>query len=319
MSGAVSAFYEHLIARELDEAAESARALEPEDLYLATARFAVLAYAPSQHAKRAVMAARAVHDLRDELGERWVDLVVECARYVAESRQPWSEPPILDPPAWSERGMLDDLARLAREGDRLGAERWLASRLSDSSLRDELSGACDGDALLMAVTAFALESLLGAKGRFALLRMPIAEIVAEPSSLTWGGPPGPQSPDVHVRRPRPSESRESGGDARLVRTWTSALRDLIDVCIASRGSIESVYDVLLFDARYTPFEKGKPINGATRLEPYRLARDYAQTLIAHAAARRLHSAFPDADVRGFLASVHDNLQNGESFADWSFA
>jgi hypothetical protein len=44
-----------------------------------------------------------------------------------------------------------------------------------------------------------------------------------------------------------------------------------------------------------------------------LARDYAQTLIAHA------TPIP-ANLRDdFLAAVHHNLAHGESFADWSFA
>jgi hypothetical protein len=97
-----SALYEPLIERDLDAIPAAARAFaaehSPEELWIAIARFAVLAYAPSQHAKRAVMACRAAHDLRDELGERWVDMIIECARYAAESRQPWSEPPILDMP-----------------------------------------------------------------------------------------------------------------------------------------------------------------------------------------------------------------------------
>jgi hypothetical protein len=53
---------------------------------------------------------------------------------------------------------------------------------------------------------------------------------------------------------------------------------------------------------------------APRLEPYRLARDYAQTLIAHSVARTLPSR---ADQ--FLRAVHHNLEHGESFAEWSFA
>jgi hypothetical protein len=51
------------------------------------------------------------------------------------------------------------------------------------------------------------------------------------------------------------------------------------------------------------------------LEPYRLARDYAQTLIAHHYASRL----PPDLARQLLHAVHHNLEHGESFADWSFA
>jgi hypothetical protein len=51
------------------------------------------------------------------------------------------------------------------------------------------------------------------------------------------------------------------------------------------------------------------------LAPYRLARDYAQTLLAHHYARRL----PPELAEQLLHAVHHNLQHGESFADWSFA
>ena len=79
------------------------------DLFLAVARFAVLAYAPSQHAKHALLAALSAYDVREQLGDRWDELLVECAIYAAQSRQPWSEPPILDPPALdaNQRGDID--------------------------------------------------------------------------------------------------------------------------------------------------------------------------------------------------------------------
>ena len=50
------------------------------------------------------------------------------------------------------------------------------------------------------------------------------------------------------------------------------------------------------------------------LAPYPLARDYAQTLIAHSIAHKL-----PARQHEFLAAVHHNLEHGESFAEWSFA
>jgi hypothetical protein len=58
------------------------------------------------------------------------------------------------------------------------------------------------------------------------------------------------------------------------------------------------------------------VRGASRdaLAPYPLARDYAQTLIAHSIAHTL-----PARQQEFLAAVHHNLEHGESFAEWSFA
>jgi len=38
-------------------------------------------------------------------------------------------------------------------------------------------------------------------------------------------------------------------------------------------------------------------------------------LIAHAHSRRL----PPTQAQSLLAAVHENLERGESYADWSFA
>jgi hypothetical protein len=144
--------YEPLIERDLPAIPAAVRSFLDEhsvhDLFLAVARFAVLAYSPSQHSKRAVMACRAAWDLRDAYGERWPDLLTECARYAAEARQPWSEPPILD-----------------------------AIEVPDEE--DLRAKAVGGDALLMLNTALALVPILGEKGRGALLRMPSQELEAD--------------------------------------------------------------------------------------------------------------------------------------------
>ena len=79
MSGATSALYEPLIERDLDAIPAAARTFcashSEEELWIAVARFAVLAFTPSQHSKRAVMAVRAAR----EVGLSF-DLIVACAR-----------------------------------------------------------------------------------------------------------------------------------------------------------------------------------------------------------------------------------------------
>jgi hypothetical protein len=231
-----TALYEPLIERELDAIVPAARAFAEEhsleELWAAVARFAVLAYAPSQHGKRAVMAARAAHDLPT------FELVVECARYAAESRPPWSEPPIFE-------------------------ERELPSY-------EELRVHARGDALLMLDTAIALEQLLGSKGRAALVRM----VTSEPES-------------EHPAEP---------------------LDLLLDRAIASNGAVDAVRNVFVAAAGLPPLRDAVP------LEPYPLARDYAQTLIAHSVARTLPSRAEE-----LLAAVHYNLEFGESYAEWAFA
>nr|MDQ3280950.1 hypothetical protein [Acidobacteriota bacterium] len=185
MRGATSALYEPLIERNLGAIPAAVqtflRSHSPSDsedeLWIAIARFAVLAYAPSQHAKRAVMAVRAAREVRDELGEQFVNMLTECARYAASSRLPWSEPPLLDPPPIdpAESMTLDALREAIAAGDRFRAERWLAARVEDAA--SELAKIATGDARLMLDTAMALEVHVGEKGRFALLRMVIAELL----------------------------------------------------------------------------------------------------------------------------------------------
>lgn len=142
----IEELYAPLLERDLVAIPRAARAYaaahSSEALWIAAARFAVLAYAPTQHAKRAVLACRATHALRAELGDRWLDAIIECACYAAQSRLPWSEPPIFeDVPAQS----FDDIH-------------------------------ANGDALLMLDAARALLPLLGEKGLPALQHMVLAEL-----------------------------------------------------------------------------------------------------------------------------------------------
>ena len=234
-----SELYEPLLERDLDAIPAAARAFADahslDELYLTIARFAVLAYAPSMHSKRAVMACRAAHVLRDACGERWIDWIVECARYAAESRQPWSEPPI-----------IEEIAPISRE---------------------ELERNAGDDALLMIDTAFALVPILGEKGKSALLRMPLMEL----------------------------EGEQTRSPSRPIKT-------LIDRAIESGGAIEDVSRVLVANRSGGLKPTAPPV--------YHLARDFAQTLLAHVHA-------PNYRRDEFLAAVLDNLAHGEDFSEWS--
>jgi hypothetical protein len=181
-----------------------------------------------------VLACRATHALREELGDRWLDMIVECARYAAESRPPWSEPPILDAIETSSWPSLDDVE-------------------------------AKGDALLMLDAVRALLPLLGEPGRPALQRMVMEEL--------------------------PGESAEGALDP-------SGSPDSVQVVFWRAASLPELRAVT-----------GRP------LDPYRLARDYAQTLLAHFYARRLR----DDEAAALLAAVHHNLAHGDSYADFSFA
>ncbi|HYH07495.1 MAG TPA: hypothetical protein VEK11_10605 [Thermoanaerobaculia bacterium] len=257
----MNALYEPLIERDHETFARAARAFaeshSPDELWIAVTRFAVLAYAPSQHSKRAVMACRAAYAFRNS--DVFVPLTLECARYAADSRQPWSEPPILEPPSHPAPSL---------EGDRVAAEAWLGQHLSDAEVT--LREVVKGDARLMLDAALALEQPLGAKGRYALLRMVISELFTETDDPT-------ESLDVLISR-----------------------------AIATHGAPDAVRAVFVRNA-------GVPPAGPVASPPplYQLARDYAQTLIAHTISVPRYAEF--------LSAVHDNLEHGDNYADWSFA
>jgi hypothetical protein len=286
MTGATSALYEPLIERDLERIPDAVRAFRAahssQELWEAVTRFAILAYAPSQHAKHAVLACLSAYDLRDAAD--FDALVLECARYTAEARQPWSEPPIFEPPPPSD-GSLDELRAAIAKGDRLRAERWLSARL-DSPDEDLLTVAREdlsdyGHKAIVTNAALRLASLLGAKGKYVTLRIAVWELVAY---------------------------RGAGG---VVET---DIERLIERAVAEGGSPESMHAVYLYDA----LRDASPPSSAQSFPtpaPYRLAKDCGSLLKAHAVARRLHT--PNA--HRLIAAAEHNLAHGVSFEDFSFA
>jgi len=299
--------YEALLER--DEAA-TRRAVEDfgddDELFLAVARFAVLAYAPSQHAKHAFLACLAAHDLREELGASYREMLTECAIYAAGSRLPWSEPPILDPPQVDEE---PDLDAAIRDGDRLAAEHWLAFHLDDPQLEQLYFEAASRDfedlgmKLIVSRAAWRLVPILGEKGRFALLRTGVYE---------WTAYRG----ETFVERGVPVDREQ-------------VIARLVAEVIEEHGSLIPTHNMFLLDAALgtsaearvleflcgtdTPVCAPGAQTGVSVLHPYRLARDYAQTLIAHAVAKRI----PQANA--MLPAVHENLDQSTGFEEWSFA
>ena len=264
------------------------------------ARFAILAYAPSLHAKHAVIAALAAHHAREAYGDRWDDLLIECARYTAESRQPWSEPPILDPAP--VEGTVPELRDAVMARDRPGAETWLAAHLEDPDNELFAVAAEDFEDLGMKVivtdAAIQLSHILGERGRYAALRIAVWEMTAAPSG----------------KLPPEASSHTEAADLRS---------RLVDNALAENGSIESVQAVFLFDAakgrnifdRVCGYLATLPLRDAPAVTEkkievpiYRLARDYGQHL----------RAFASGDKRLQIATAF-NLENAQSFVDWSLA
>jgi hypothetical protein len=267
-----------------------------EELFRTIAHFAVLAYAPSQHSKHAMISCLSAWELREDLGSRWDDLLAECAIYAAASRQPWSEPPITDPPALEpgQRGDIDELRESVAALDRLRGERWLSSRYRDRDFaRDFFTVATDdfedlGHKLIIAVTAWKLAKIFPP---FAVLRTAIWEMTAY------------------------------RGDAR-----SPVTDDVVERMIANRGEMESAHAVFLYDAaRETgdaeifrrvagsrlPVPGHEPGTG-NRQPIYRLARDCGGYLKSCIVAKRL------GDARIAEAAKY-NLDHASSFEDFSFA
>ena len=105
--------YEPFIERDLvaipAAVAEFRAAHSAEETWTSVTRFAVLTFAPSQHSMHALLTCLSVWDLREGLA--FDDAITQCAIYAAASRQPWSEPPMLDPPkiAADQRGDVEEL------------------------------------------------------------------------------------------------------------------------------------------------------------------------------------------------------------------
>lgn len=319
-----SALYTPLIERDDARIPQAVRTFADahgfDELWLAITRFAVLAFAPSQHAKHALLSCLAAHDLREESGDRWQDLLIECARYAAGSRQPWSEPPILEPPPGdpADGRDLDQLRAAIASRDRLAAEHWLAARLDSPTLTDDLYTVAGedfedlGHKLIVSVGAVRLANLLGEKGRFAALRVALWEMTGY-SGETFHG-----SSDVDPR---------------------DLLQSLVANAVAEEGSIESAHAVFLLDAaletnnptvlrrtsRWLESDRTRSpsaprvANAAPQPPIYSLARDYAAFLKARAVASRLGKRFADVDMTPFVDAVALNLEQAPSFEDWSFA
>ena len=267
--------YEALIERDIAAIPDAVRAFRDEhgseETYKWIGRFAVLAYAPSQHGKHAVLACLAAWALRDQ--PYFDDVVTQCAIYAAESRQPWSEPPILSPPALDadQRGDLGELREAIAASDRLRGERWLAKRLDDGDLaRDYFAAAADdfedlGHKLIVADAAWRLVPILGEHGRFAALRLGIWEMCA------YRG-------ETYVERGKVAEDLD---------------QRLIDHFLANDGDLESAHALFLLEAARGKEIEPRVRDFLTRDEPapvrrspfpvpsppvYKLSRDYAEYL-----------------------------------------
>lgn len=323
---AVSLLYEPLIERDLEaipsRAAEFAAAEGDQALFEAVARFAYLAYSPSQHGKHTLLAVMAAHDLREPLGDRFVELLAECAIYAAQSRQPWSEPPITDPPVVTDPDA--PLSRALDSRSRELGEQWLSARWRSEKFGEELFASAAqnladfGHNVTVAAGVWRLAGLLGPADRYPLLRVALFEWLSRDE----------------MESPRPS---------RL--SLAETMRAVSRAVISEKGSLISFHLLELMDAALTAFESTghkeildevmgfvvsqlDAFNGdeARSLPPpsvedciYRLGRDYAGVLLAHSIRFRRSGQFPDVDFDSICAAAALSRDTTASSEEWSFA
>src|SRR4029077_11607787 len=169
--------YERFLERDVKGIREVIREFRSDhtsdELFREIARFAVLAYAPSQHAKHAVIACLSAYELRYH--PSYDELLTECAIYAASSRAPWSEPPMTDPP---KAEPPEDASPRQR------AEYRLPQAYKQPDFAHEYFSAAAkdfedfGHKLIVAVTAWKLAAIFGEQGRYATLRMGVWEMTA---------------------------------------------------------------------------------------------------------------------------------------------
>lgn len=325
--------YEPMLERDLDgtrsRAVDFAREHGPVDLFHAVSRFAALAFNPSQHGRHAFLATLSAWDLREACGERWVEMLAECAVYVAEGRLPWSAAPLLEAPPLEEQDRIDreGIRTALRERDRDLALRWLGARASRPGLIDDFFDAAtadlgdDGHPLIVSVAAWKLSLLQDSHPSFAALR---------PAAEEWTAK-------------RESEEPVSGDGSGTIR---SIVTETIDRVAGRGGDPESFHDLALLDAALEAAELGAPdavvqravlvaaARARSRPEPaerveldergagpvpiYPLARDWGALLKAYAIAGRMERRFPSTPGSRLIAAAEYNLRTS-SFDQWSFA
>lgn len=334
MPSPISLLYEPLIARDLKAIPAAVRKFRKShsqtELFEAITRFALLSYSPSQHGKHAVLACLSAHDIWDQIRADLDEVLAACATYAAESRQPWSEPPITDPPSLppDQALTIEEILQAVRAADRLRAERWLAARHKDEQFAKDYVRVASSDLsdqghkLIVATGAWRLAEVLGEKGRFATLRIAVWEWTAqaEPASIDQAGDSIPSE---------------------------ELLRLLIERLVLEKGSTLPFHSIALLDSAFAAAEIGgdesvlHTVQGTLELglrakgsdaeeqssspievRPfgvYKLARDYGQCLKAFAITRRLQRRFPNVDCEPIIAASQHNLRHGPSFEEWSFA
>ncbi|HVT01949.1 MAG TPA: hypothetical protein VHL58_01080 [Thermoanaerobaculia bacterium] len=334
MSSSASVLYEPLISRDLENIAPAIRRFLNEDsvaaLETALARFAVLAYAPTEHARHAIFAIASAAAAIETFPDHSEEILAACARYTASSRLPWSEPPIPDPPRIDDAtGYTSEKLRQAvADGDRLEAERWLAANFLRPDFPEVFFAAAAedladfGHKLTVAVHAWKLAAAVPPPHRFAILRI---------APWEWTAYRGDDSDSKASSRSMSMEqavracvqSMESGEEGLVDFHWLELLDAALEVSAITGSS--SVQDRVLacVSSRFSPAgrETGEsplidPVKDGDFIAPsYDLSRDYAGYLQSFAIGKRLERAIPGVDCQRIIRAAHTAMANGLSFEE----
>ncbi|HXI12188.1 MAG TPA: hypothetical protein VNM92_06045 [Thermoanaerobaculia bacterium] len=331
MPSSISLLYEPLIARDvaaIPAAVSRFRETESSDtLFQAVARFTFLAFAPTEHGRAAIASILAIFELKELLDDHFDDWVTEAAIYTSQSRLPWSEPPISEPPAVTDPydATTAGIREAIQSRDRHRAERWLAGRIQerdfgpDFFLQAAESLADGGSGLTLAVNAWKLAAVFGERERYPILRTVVWQWTSEGAE-----PAAPRGRTM--RTPRLFEQLRarmvaSGGEPESFRSLLllDAAQQVTE--LTKQSEVEESVTLTLERAEAPkPHESVKNSPGDEKpLEPYRLARDYGERISAAALELRFGVRFPSLRGDSISAAAAWNLENGPSFEDWSFA
>lgn len=293
----------------------------PAELYAAVARFAVLAYSPSQHSIAALIAVASAVDLLDVVTDP-VALLGECAVYVAQVRRPWSEPPIPDPPPLGpdDDASEENLVEAVKGRDRLRAERWLARVLeSDDSRRRFFSAASRdlsdaGQRLTLATAVWTLAERFPVQYRFAALR-PAVQMWVATGSISDPEPATSQAGVSTIARQLAGELSEASGSPLVYQRVI-----LLDAALRLRAMGEEEAARRALHALHDG-EKRTIIEFEAVLDDpiYELARDFGCYLHAMAMRPRWQEELDGSAMEAICRAARHNLLDSPSFEQWALA
>ncbi|HVT44638.1 MAG TPA: hypothetical protein VMT00_09630 [Thermoanaerobaculia bacterium] len=286
------------------------------ELFTAICRWAVAYYSTEEHSKHAFLACHSAHRLRESLGERFDDLLVECALYAADSRLPWSEPPVMEPPS-IERDQPFDLGEIrdaVAAEDRPRGERWLARAIYEPDFAPRfLTVAADdfgdlGHNLIVATAAWELAEVFPEEGRFPLLR-----------AATWEWMAHREGTYVEKEHALDTETLFDRWLDVLVCDGGSPIAfhalALLDAAIRAsaiandRSILLRVRDFLSNTLMTAPARALQPGDGREESPPiYRLSLDYGEYLKACAIRRDLAPLFPTMEIDSLQRAARANLE-----------